>query len=113
MQRLELWRTRRRALGVGARRAPQRRLEVCVRARRAWLPYGASVLAWLALSILMGPLDILMVQQRRWARRTVRPPDTWSLVDAPWTAVPLTVLCVLAVRLRVEVPAERVAPCVS
>jgi hypothetical protein len=54
-----------------------------------------------------------MVQQRRWARRTVRPPDTWSLVDAPWTAVPLTVLCVLAVRLRVEVPAERVAPGVS
>ena len=76
----------------------------------AWLfsTRNAGALHWTALAVFA----LQWTTSLRFAAAS-RLPDAWSLVYAPWTAIPLTVLCVLAVRLRAEVPAERVSPGVS
>jgi hypothetical protein len=73
----------------------------------AWLfsTRNAGALCWTALAVFA----LQWTTSLRFAAAS-RLPDAWSLVDAPWTAIPLTVLCVLAVRLRAEVPADRLSP---
>ena len=71
----------------------------------AWLfsTRNAGALRWTALAVFA----LQWTTSLRFALAS-RLPDAWSFLDAPWTAIPLAGLCVLAVRLRSEVPAERV-----
>jgi hypothetical protein len=71
----------------------------------AWLfsTRNAGALRWTALAVF----TLQWTTSLRSAAAS-RLPDPWSLVDAPWTAIPLTALCVLAVHLRAEDPAEGV-----
>jgi len=64
----------------------------------AWLfsTRNAGAVRWAALAVFV----LQWTTSLRFAAAS-RLPDAWTLLDAPWTAVPLTMLCVLAVRTRI------------
>jgi hypothetical protein len=63
----------------------------------AWLfsMRNAGALRWIALAVFA----LQWTTSLRFAAAS-RLPDAWSLMDAPWTAIPLTALCVVAARAR-------------